>query len=145
MKIRRMTTCMAVLALCLGSRTALAENPERIAHRCATYVNGIVDRCENAAAEETQECVEQIRELLAAGREEAAHELARECIRNATARTDACIEHVIMVCHRCIDLLVDLGEPQLARRVANFCEGTIEDLEHILARETHAIRQALGA
>ena len=143
MKNRLLTTSIALLALCLGSRTASAKSPERIAHRCAEYVNGIVDRCRNAAADETQECVQQIRELLAEGRYEAARELAHECIRHATARTDACVDHVIEICRRCIDVLLDLGEPQLARRVANVCEDAIDELRHILEREKHAILAAL--
>jgi hypothetical protein len=44
----------------------------------------------------------------------------------------------------CIDILLDMGEPQLARRVNNACNDAIERLRSILQREKNAIRTALG-
>jgi hypothetical protein len=144
MKSQWHSTCIAILSLAAFTTSASAETPERIAHLCISHVEGIVERCTNAAADETHECVRTIRALLEAGRVEAAHQVARECIRSATARTEACVDHVIHVCRECVNALLDLGAVQLARRVANACEAAILDLRHLLQREKNAIEQALG-
>lgn len=131
--------------LMIFTNTAFADtSPEDLAARCVTNVNGIVDRCQNAAAEETVECVRKIRRLLAAGREDAARDVARKCIRSATTRTENCANRVNRICNACIDELLELGAPQLARRVNNVCEDAISDLRSTLQREKNAIRTALG-
>lgn len=141
---RLFALCFAV-GLMFLTDTALADtSPEDLASRCVSKVNGIVDRCQNAAAEETVECVRKIRQLLAAGREDAAHDVARKCIRSATTRTENCAKRVNRICNACIDELLELGAPQLARRVNNVCEDAISDLRTTLQREKNAIRTALG-
>lgn len=134
---------MAALLVLVLAQNAQAQSPERIAHRCVEHVNQIVERCTNAAADETHECIRRINELLEAGRYEAAREVAQQCIRSATARTEDCVRAVRQACERCINVLLDMGQPELARRVHNACEDAVEVLRHLLQRETNAIQNAL--
>jgi hypothetical protein len=151
MKRRKETPMKSLLMLCAvtglllaGTNSASAQDsPEDLAARCVEAVDGVVDRCTNAAADETQECVRKIRRLLAAGRVEAAHRVARACVASATERTENCARRVNRICDACIDLLLELGEPELARRVNNACEEAISQLRSLLQREKNAIETAL--
>lgn len=135
----------ATLGLLMVTSTASAQSsPEDLAARCVSTVDGIVDRCQNAAADETQECLQKIRRLLAEGRERAARRVAIDCIQSAIERTEICANRVNRVCDECIDELVNLGEPQLARRVTMVCKDAISDLRSTLQREKNAIRGAFG-
>ena len=135
----------AALGLMLMTTTVFAHTaPEDIAARCVGNVNGIVDRCQNAAADETAECVQLIQRLLADGQERAARDAARKCIRSATTRTENCANLVNRICNACIEKLVSMGATQLARRVNNVCEDAISDLRSTLQREKNAIRNAFG-
>ncbi|MFK7776657.1 MAG: hypothetical protein QM501_00880 [Gimesia sp.] len=137
--------CCAALGLMMVTTTASAQtSPEDIAARCVSNVNGIVDRCQDAAADETTECVRKIRRLLADGQERAARDAARKCIRSATARTEKCAKRVNRICNACIDKLVSVGASQLARRVNNVCKTAISDLRVTLQREKNMIRNAFG-
>jgi hypothetical protein len=132
----------AVLVLALA-QSASAQSPERLAHRCVEYVNSIVERCANAAADETHQCIREINALLEAGRYEAAVEVARECIRSATARTEHAAGLIESARTRCINILLEVGEVELARRVSNACDDALEQLRHLLQREKNAIQNAL--
>lgn len=135
----------ATLGLLMVTNTASAHtSPEDLAARCVGAVNGIVDRCQNAAADETKECLHKIRRLLADGNEQAARRVAADCIESATERTENCGKRVNRICDECIDQLVSLGAPQLARRVNNACEAAISDLRSTLQREKNAIQNAFG-
>ena len=138
--LRFLSLGMVVLLI---SGNAYADSPEAVAKRCADKVEQVVARATNAAEEETHECVRQINALQEQGRHEAAAELARECIRNATQRTENAAEYVTELCDRCIVHLLELDAPQLARRIHNLCEDAIETLRAILQRETNAILDAL--
>lgn len=136
---------VATTGLMAFTNTTYAEtSPEDLAARCVSKVNSIVDRCQNAAADETTKCVNKIQRLLADGQESAAQDVAKECIRSATTRTEKCANRVNRICNACIDQLLELGAPQLARRVNNACEDAISDLRSTLQREKNAIRNALG-
>lgn len=124
---------------------ANAASPEEIAARCVAKVNKTVERCTNATSSETQECVRKIRRLLAAGRDRAARRVARECVESLTQRTGNCVEHVKRICDECVEFLLRIGEPQLARRVDNACDDAVEKLRSNLARAKAVIRAALGA
>ncbi|MBT5311430.1 MAG: hypothetical protein HOL38_07590 [Verrucomicrobia bacterium] len=141
-----LTLCAAVGVLLAASNSASAyhNSPEDLAARCVNAVDGVVDRCTNAAADETQECVRTIRRLLSNGEVRAAHRVARECIRSATTRTENCANRVDRICLACIDILLEMGEPQLARRVNGVCEDAISQLRSLLQREKNAIRTALS-
>ena len=141
--------CVTTGLLLSASSTASASDsidlsPDEIAARCVNAIHDVVDRCANAAAEETKRCVRKIRQLLADGQKEEAHRVARECIESATMRTRNCGERIEWICDRCIHILLEMGEPTLARRVNNACEDAIEWLLSILEREKDAIRTALG-
>ncbi len=136
---------MMMVAVSFGmASTASAHDPEDIAHRCAHRVNQIVHRCNTATAEETHECVRKINALLEQGRVDAAHAVARECIQSATERTRKCIHAVDTTCEECIDILLRLGAPDLARRIANICDHAVEVLKTTLQREKNIIREALA-
>jgi cellobiose-specific phosphotransferase system component IIA len=141
----RLAACLAVMtAISTLAPTANAHvNPEEVAHRCVHQVDQILDRCENAAASETQECLKAIRRYRAAGRRDLAIQTARECIQAARERTRHCISAVRDVCTRCIDWLLAHGADRLAARVRNVCADAIEHLENLLKRQENAIRQAL--
>jgi len=136
--------CAALGLMMLPGNVSAHTNPEDLAARCVGAMNGIVDRCQKAAADEAEECVRKIRRLLADGQEQAARRVAAECIQSATERTEKCANRVKRICDECIDQLLSLGAPQLARRVNNACEDAISDLRSTLQREKNMIRNALG-
>jgi len=137
-------SCAALGLMMMTTTVSAHTSPEDIAARCVGNVNGIVDRCQNAAADETAECVQKIQRLLADGQERAARDAARKCIRSATTRTENCANRVNRICNACIEKLVSMGATQLARRVNNVCEDAISDLRATLQREKNAIRNAFG-
>lgn len=136
--------CAAAGLMMITSTASAHFSPEDLAARCANEVNGIVDRCQEAAADETTECVRTIRRLLADGRERAARRVAADCIADATARTEKCTHRVNRITNACIDELLNMGASVLARRLDNARDNAIEELRKILQREKHAIRNALN-
>lgn len=139
----RMFAMTVAVCLCFAS-SLFAHDPVEIAQRCTQRVTQIVERCDNAAADETRECVRRINALLDAGRSEAAEAVAEECVRSATQRARNCSAAIEAICDECVDILLTLGEPQLARRVNNVCEGAVEHLRISLQRQKNIIRQALA-
>ena len=137
--------CAAAGLMMITSTASAQTTPEDLAARCVKLVNKTVDRCQNAAADETKDCVRKIRRLKADGKERDARRVARECIRSATTRTENCVNRVNRICNVCIDKLVNLGAPKLARRVNNVCEDAVSDLRSTLQREKNQIRKALGS
>ncbi len=138
-------TCLTVASLCLIPTTVQAhENPVDAAARCIAHVEHLVNRCENAAAEETQQCVHEIRRLKADGQHEAAIQVARECVSSSRRRTRICIGEVREICIRCIDYLLQFGAEELAGRVRYNCGAAIEQLETIQQRVENVIREALN-
>ncbi len=129
-----------LMGLCLMSG---ARGSEELAQRCAQQVQQTIERATIAAAEETRECVRQIVELQRQGRHEAAIQVARECLRRATARTENAAAYVNQICDRCIAELLDRGEPMLARRIDQLCDEAIATLRSILQRQREAILEAL--
>ena len=138
-------TCLAFTSLCFTSTSVRAhENPIDAAQRCIARVEQLVDRCENAASEETQQCLHEIRRLKADGQHEAAIRVARECVARSRQRTRACISEVREVCTRCIDYLLEFGLEELAHRVRYNCAAAIEHLETIQHRVENEVQEALN-
>ena len=138
-------TCLAVASLCLTPTSVQAhENPVDAAARCIASVEHLVTRGENAAAEETQQCVHKIRRLKAEGQHEAAIQVARECVSSSRRRTRTCIGEVRDICTRCIDYLLLFGAEELAGRVRYNCGAAIEQLETIQHRVENVIQEALN-
>lgn len=131
-----------VAVVCLVGN-AVAHSPEDVAERCADRVEQVVERAANAAQDETHECVRRINALQDQGRDEAAAKLARECINNATQRTQNAARYVEEICDECIEVLLRLDAPQLARRINHLCDEAVETLRVILQREKNAILDAL--
>lgn len=128
-----------------NAATANAPSPEEIAAGCVAKVRHTVERCTNATATETQQCVATIRRLIAGGHEAAARRVAHACIASLTNRTENCVARVKGICERCIEFLLDIGEPRLAHRVAGVCHDAVDKLRSNLQRAKGAIRRALGS
>ena len=140
------TAVVACTLVVLGFASAVrAEGPEDWAARCVARVEGLVDRCENAVADDTRQCVREIQALLEAGRVNAARQTARECLQSGHDRAERCAELIRRVCNVCIDELLDAGAIELARRVENACDDAISRLRHMLQRQENIILGALGA
>ncbi len=137
---------MTVVGLLLITGSASAHTtPEDLAARCVVKIDHTVERCENAAADETADCLQQIRRLLADGQEQAARRVAADCIDSATERAEKCARYIKRLCNACIDQLVDLGATQLARRVNQVCDDAVADIRLILQREKNAIQNAFSS
>jgi hypothetical protein len=138
-------TCLTVASLCLTPTSVQAhENPADAAARCIASVEHLVNRCQNAATEETQQCLHEIRRLKADGQHDAAVQVARECVSSSRRRTRICIGEVRDICTRCIDYLLLFGAEELAGRVRYNCGTAIGQLETIHQRVENAIQQALN-
>ncbi len=138
-------TCLTVASLCLIPTTVQAhENPVDAAARCIAHVEQLVNRCENAAAGATQQCVHEIRRLKADGQYEAAIQVARECVSSSRRRTRICIGEVREICVRCIDYLLQFGAEELAGRVRYNCGAATEQLETMQRRLENVIQAALN-
>lgn len=137
-------TCLTVASLCLMPTTVQAhENPADEAARCIAHVESLVNRCENAASEQTQQCVYEIRRLKADGQYEAAIQVARECVSSSRRRTRICIGEVRETCTRFVDYLLQFGAEGLAGRVRYNCSAAIDQLETNQRRVENVISEAL--
>lgn len=140
--------CRSILACfivtLLAPMTALAHTPEEKAARCVRALEQILERNRSIAAEQTRECVRHINALQAQGNDDAAIRVARQCIASARERTANASALAKRICNACIEELIRLGEPQLARRVNHKCESVTEELRMVLQRQTHAIQKALN-
>ena len=115
----RLTTIAAVFAVVLSSTlTAQAHvNPADVAERCINHVDNVADRCHNAIADDTHDCVIEIRRLLRAGRDEAAAAVARQCLQDGRETVRKCSIEITDICTECVRYLLNVGADQLARRV----------------------------
>ncbi len=135
--------CTAAGFLLLSANTASAHSPEEIAAQCVEAIHKTVERCTTTTRTRAQNCVRTIRRLRAAGQEEAARRVARECIDSLTNQTGNCVTHVKRICDRCVEFLLNIGQPRLARRVDAACDNAVERLRSSLNRAKNAIRSAL--
>jgi hypothetical protein len=144
--MNRLMTFAAVLTAVLSSAlTAQAHlNPAEVAERCVHRIDRIADRAENAIAEDTQECVEEIRLLIRTGRVEAAHEVARQCHNDAREVVRRASAEIRETCSECVRYLVNVGANQLARRVYDHCDDVLDDLESLLDRQQQILADALN-
>jgi hypothetical protein len=138
-----LAVCGLVLAALPPSLAFAHGSAEDLAARCVARIEEVVTRAERAAADETQECVRTINALQEAGRDEAAAQVADECIRAATRRAREAAQLVTRLSSVCVEQLVALGEVELARRVHSAGEDAITDLRELLQREKRAIDAAL--
>lgn len=121
---------VAISALFINSPLTQAQvddapqdiNPERVAKACVDKVDTLAERCNEVNKKECVRCINAIKELLEAGRDDAAKRLAVHCAHRITRRANACVDDIHEICRRCVHLLVRLGEPELARRVAHACD-----------------------
>ncbi len=121
-----------------------ASSPEDLAAECVASVHRLVDRYETDAASSTRECIRKINALQGAGREEAAIQVARSCVTEATRKASLVGETIQSICDRCTNELVNLGAFGLARRVDAACGESLETLRAILERQKEAIGAALA-
>lgn len=136
-----MLSALAMLCVSASAGNGFAHTPEEVAQHCARRVNQIGDRCTNAVADTTLECVREINHLLDEGEVEAARRVARACIEDIQHIVDVCMEAIEQVCVRCINVLLDdFGAEELAARVRNFCGDALEDLARLERRAINLIR-----
>ena len=124
------------------------ERPERepptpleLAQRCAKKVNAARSRCIEANAKVVRRCVPQIKELLEAGRDDAAAQLARRCVTTIREQTTACHRNITELCKECVQKLLRLEEEQLAKRLRNHCDKTLTAVQKSGRRASNAITQ----
>ena len=141
----RLKTIAAVCAVVLGATlNAHAHfNPQDVAERCVNHVDSVVERAENAIAEDTLASVEEIRRLIRAGRDEAAHAVARQCAQDAEEIVRLATAEIGDTCEECIRYLTSVGADGLARRVYNYCEDSVAGFEVLLARQQAILAEAL--
>ncbi len=135
-------TAIIVLA---GQQFATAQStdgpdPEQIARRCVASVDQIAERCVSANVDTAHECIRRIHELLEAGNTERARAVAHRCLNVIEARSDACVDEIHERCRHCIEILLRLDSPGLARRVREACLDAVERVRHSQRRTSNAIR-----
>lgn len=141
----RLKTIAAVCAVVLGATlNAHAHvNPQDVAERCVNHVDSVVERAENAIAEDTLASVDEIRRLIRAGRDEAAHRVARQCSQDAEEIVRLATAEIRDTCEECIRYLFNGGAGAMARRVYNYCEDSEAGFEVLLARQQAILVEAL--
>ena len=145
MKFLSSLCTVAGLVLLSANSASAHSSPEEIAARCVETIHKAVERCTTATATETQLCVRTIRRLRAAGNERAAHRVARECVESLTNRTINCVTHIQGHCDRCVEFLLNIDRPKLARRVDAACDAAVAKLRDNLNRAKNAIYSALNS
>ena len=115
-------------------------DPERVARRCINSINELAERCVAANVETAHKCIRRINELLEEGDRHEARHVAHRCIHVINDRSDACVDEIHRRCRHCIELLLRLQSPELARRVHNACENAVERVRHSQRRTTNAIK-----
>lgn len=118
------------------------EPPEHVFERCVREVRHAVHRCTTANEETTKECLRKIRVLLENGEEERARAVARDCIEVIENRTQRCVRYVRAECQQCIEVLLEMEAPELARKLRSICEHAVEKLHANARRAINAIRSA---
>ena len=143
---------IATIAMLVSPQLATAQtpdtadtlNPERVAKRCVDSINQLAERCVSANVDTAHECIRRINELLDQGDEEGARRVAARCLHAIEVRSDDCVDEIHRRCRHCIELLLRLQAPELARRVHNACQDAVEHVRHSQRRTSHAIRAQFG-
>lgn len=142
-RLTKLVLCvLAVVCVNTIANDCYAHDAEDVARHCVRRVNHIVDRCTNAVADTTVDCVRRINELLEAGEVEAARRVARACIADIRDITDACSEAIVEICTRCVTVLInEFGAEELAARVRNHCVDSLVEISTLEDRAIGFIRQ----
>lgn len=149
MSIQRLgILALAMLAVLAGQQFATAQtppmpdtpDPELVAQRCVDSINRLAERCFSANVETAHECIRRINELLEQGDLEGARQVAGRCLHVIEQRSDACVDEIHERCRHCIQLLLRLQAPELARRVHDACNNAVEHIRHSQRRTSNAIR-----
>ena len=118
-------------------------NAEDIAKHCANAVNRLADRCASVNERTAAYCVKRIERLLENGHRDAAHRVARRCVRLINRRSNACVEHIRIICRECIYVLKVLGHPELADRLEGICAENVKKVRRSQADAILKVRHAL--
>ena len=142
----RLTTLAAAFTVVLATTlTAYAHvNPADVAERCVAHIDRVSDRTHNAVADSTQDCVADIRRLLQAGREDAAHAVARRCAQDGRETVRRASAEIRDSRSECVRYLNSVGANQLARRVYNHADEILSELETLLDRQQQILTDALN-
>ena len=144
--MNRMKIAVAALSvLIISALNAEAQtSPRDAVERCVNHVDSVVERAQNVISEDTIECVQTIRRLLACGRVDLAHQVARECLAEGREVIRRARAEVVETCDRCIDYLLSIGANRLARRVAAYCDDAVATLKQLGERQEQAISDAFN-
>lgn len=138
-----LTALLVGLPLLSPARPAMGQNPQEVFDRCVEAVGDLAQRCRDANYQVARECIPEIRRLVRLGRVEEARALAARCIQRINRQTDICEEQIRQRCHRCVQLLRQLGAPRLAVRLLEYCHRVAGMVRASQERTVSAIKQSL--
>lgn len=120
---------------------------ERRAWRCAGAVTKTALRCTQFNSRKANFVVKEIKQLLVRNRPNAkrqAHALTRRCARVINRKSDRAIKAINHLCGRCIDRLLNLDRPDLARRIHVLCADKAKVIKDSQREALAMIRSALS-
>ncbi|MCP4854029.1 MAG: hypothetical protein GY903_06010 [Fuerstiella sp.] len=141
----RLKTITSVCAVVLGTAlNAQAHvNPQDAVERCVNHVDSVAERAQTVIADDTRACADRIRRLIRAGRVEAAHAVARKCVKDTRDVVRLATVEITTTCDKCVRYLDSVGAFELARRVINYCKDSVASFDELLARQREILADAL--
>ena len=133
---------LSATVLSFAAQSAQAHDPDAVFERCIAKVRQAVTRCTDANTATTHECLRKIRFLLRHGIVERARAVAARCIDEIKDRTRHCVRYIEATCDECIEVLLRMGAPELARRLDQACDNAVDAVTHNARRGINAIRSA---
>jgi len=119
---------------------------ERLARRCAGAVTKIAYKCVTFNKPKADFAVPAIKRLLASDRPNAkklAHTIAKRCARAINHKSDRALKAIKRICDRCIDRLLGLNRPDLARHLSALCDDKDKEVEDSRQDAIAMIRSAM--
>lgn len=133
----------AVAQAVVGPQVQPYPDPaQEVFDECVQSLRHLVARCDNANADTVHEAIRRITDLLNQGKRKEARIVAARAIAKVENTTDLCIEEAHERCRRCVNALVDLNAPELARELVDVCKHVVRLLG---AHEERAINAIKGA
>lgn len=126
-----------------SSATAAEPTPERVFEQCVVRITRISAACTEKNAAIVQECLPLVRRLIADGQDERAARVARRCVGAIDDNSDGCVREIQQLCRRCVNALVELESPELARQLAQGCDRVVTAIRLNQRRARNAIISAL--
>ncbi|MEE2639278.1 MAG: hypothetical protein VX768_01510 [Planctomycetota bacterium] len=132
---------LAVLSVSFQfTQQAKASDPQDVFSRGARQIVSITERHENATSDVTSRCLPRIRRLLKSGNYNEARTTADRCITELGEILDSARTALRTTCERCIDALVQMGAPDLARDIHDLCVRASSRMKDVHDRAVNAIQ-----